>query len=91
MTQTQLQTIITQVKRAVYSRLLVYVDNDLENQTIIPIYFLSMHTKNGTPTLTNQDKKNDPNDADYQRNVFETWKNGNKHPKQLWKSWRENY
>ena len=45
MTQTQLQTIITQVKGAVYSRLLAYVDNDLENQTITPIYFLSLNTK----------------------------------------------
>ena len=44
-TQTQLQTIITQVKGAVYSRLLAYVDNDLENQTITPIYFLSLSTK----------------------------------------------
>lgn len=77
LTQTQLQTIITDFEEVVNSRPLVYVTDDLENQIINQMHFLSLNTENGTPTLSNQDKE----DPDYQneeiktaQKIFETWK-----------------
>ena len=90
LTRTQLQTIITEVEGVVNSRPLVYVDNDLDNQVITSMHFLSLNPKNGTPVLTNQDDEDDPNDPDYKneelttaQKVFETWKKGNRHLEQF--------
>ena len=60
LTQTQLHTIITEVEGVINSRPLVYVDNDIETKIITPMHFLSLNTKNGTPTLSEQDEKDDP-------------------------------
>lgn len=57
LTQTQLQTIITDFEEVVNSRPLVYVADDLENQIINQMHFLSLNTENGTPTLSNKIKK----------------------------------
>ena len=51
LTQTQLHTIITEVEGVIKSRPLVYVDNDIERKIFTPMHFLSLNTKNGTPTL----------------------------------------
>ena len=45
LTHTQLQTIITEVEVVINSRPLVYMDDDLENQIIMPNHFLSLNTK----------------------------------------------
>ena len=45
LTHTQLQTIITEVEAVINSRPLVYVDDDSENQIIMPNHFLSLNTK----------------------------------------------
>ena len=88
LTQTQLQTIIT--VGIVNSRPLVSVD-DLENQMVTPMHFLSLNAKNGTPALTSQDEEDDSNDPDYQnqemaaQEVSETWGKSNKHLKKFWK------
>lgn len=98
LTRSQLHTIITEVEGVVNSRPLVYVDNDLENQIITPMHFLSLNTKNGTPTLTNQDEEDNEDDPDYQneemttaQRLLETWKKGNNHLEQFWKIWKDNY
>ena len=54
----QLQTILTEIEALINTRL-VYVDNDLDNQIITPVYFFSISKKTGTPVLTvkNDDEK----------------------------------
>ena len=42
LTQTQLQTIITEVEAVINCRPLIYVDDNLENQIITPNHFLSL-------------------------------------------------
>ena len=62
LTSSQLQTILTDIEAVINTRPLVYVDNDLENQTIPPTHFLSINLKTGTPVLTvkNEYEKTDP-------------------------------
>ena len=95
---TQLQTIITEVEGVVNSRPLVYVDNEIDNEIITPMHFLSLNPKNGTPVLEKNDEDYDPNDPDYQneemstaQKLLETWKKGNRHLEQFWKIWRDDY
>ena len=59
LTSSQLQTILTEIEALINTRPLVYVDNDLDNQIITPVYFLSINKKTGTPVLTvkNDDEK----------------------------------
>ena len=82
LTHTQLQTIITEVEAVINSRPLVYVNDDLENQIIMPNHFLSLNTKNGTPELIRNNKDDE---------LLETWKKGNKHFEQFWKVWKDGY
>ena len=98
LTHTQLQTIITEVEAAVKSRPLVYVDDDLENQIIMPNHFLSLNTKKGTPGLIRNNEDDDKNDPDYQNEelttahkLLETWKKRNKHLEQFWKVRKDGY
>ena len=59
LTSSQLQTILTEIEALINTRPLVYVDNDLDNQIITPVYFLSINKMTGTPVLTvkNDDEK----------------------------------
>lgn len=98
LTRTQLQSIINEIEGVVNSRPLVYVDNDLENQIITPMHFLSLNVKNGTPRISNQDDEDSPNDPEHYneemtrtQKLLETWKKGNKHLEQFWQSWKDNY
>ena len=98
LTHTQLQTIITEVEAVINSRPLVYVNDDLENQIIMPNHFLSLNTKNGTPELIRNNKDDDKNDPDYQNEelttahkLLETWQKGNKYLEQFWKVWKDGY
>ena len=98
LTHTQLQTIITKVEAVINSRLLVYVDDDLENPIITPNHFLSLNTKNGTPEFIRNNEDDDKNDPDYQdeelktaHKLLETLKKGNKHLEQFWKVWKDGY
>ena len=93
LTHTQLQTIITEVEAVINSRPLVYVDDDLENEIIMPNHFLSLNTKNGTPELIRNNEDDDKNDPNYQNEeltiahkLLETWKKGDKHLEQFWES-----
>ena len=61
MSLTQLQTIITEVEGVVNSRPLVYVDNEIDNEIITPMHFLSLNPK----VLKKNDEDYDPNDPDY--------------------------
>ena len=83
LTKTQLRTIITTVEKVVNSGPLVYLDNDLENQIITPMHFLSLNTKNGTPALISEYEKNDPNDQDYQNEEMTMTQKVLKHGKKL--------
>ena len=49
LTHTQLQTIITETEAVINSWPLVYVDDGLENQIIMPNHFLSLNTKKWNP------------------------------------------
>ena len=62
LTSSQLQTILTDIEAVINTRTLVYVDNDLENQTIPPAHFLSINLETGTPVLMvkNEYEKTDP-------------------------------
>ena len=95
LTQTQLHTIITEVEGVINSRPLVYVDNDIETKIITPMHFLSLNTKNGTPTLSEQDEKDDPDykneELTTSQKIFESWKKGNQHLEQFWKVWKDDY
>ena len=59
LTSSQLQTILTEIEALINTRPLVYIDNDLDNQIITPVYFLSINKKTGTSVLTvkNDDEK----------------------------------
>ena len=81
LTHTQLQTIITEVEAVINSRPLVYVDDDSENQIIMPNHFLSLNTKSGIPELIRNNEDDNKNDPDYQNEelttahkLLETWK-----------------
>ena len=48
------------------------MDDDLENQFIMPNHFLSLDTKNGTPELIRNNEEDDKNDPDYQNEKLTT-------------------
>ena len=54
-----------------------------------------MNTKNGTPTLSEQDEKDDPDyknkELTTSQKIFESWKKGNQHLEQFWKVWKDDY
>ena len=98
LTHSQLQAIITEVEAVINSRPLVYVDDDLENETITPNHFLSLNTKNGTTELIRNNEDDDKNDPDYQNEelttahkLLEHWKKDNKRLEQFWKVWKDGY
>ena len=92
LTQSQLQTIITDFEEVVNSRPLVYVADDLENQIINQMHFLSLNTENGTPTLSNKIKKIQTTKMKKlrQHKKYLKQEKGHKHLEHFWKSWREN-
>lgn len=56
LTGIQLQTTMAETKAALNSRLLIYLNGDMNDQVIIPAHFLSMNVKNGSPQIGDQEE-----------------------------------
>lgn len=67
LTSLQLRTFSSETEAVLNSRPLVYVDDDLNDGTMItPSHFLSPNTKTGTPTIEKDD--DDRDDPDFELN-----------------------
>ena len=97
LTSLQLQTTLAEIEATLNSRPLIYINDDLKDQTIItPMHFLSINTKNGAPVIDNENEdKNDPDFNNEKPNssqsLLETWKKGNRHLDLFWEIWRDQY
>ena len=89
LTSVQLQTILAEIEGTVNSRPLTYLNDDLDDQSIItPAHFLSINTKNGSPIIGD---KTEVEDKDYfnqkhelSQILLETWKKGNRYLEEFW-------
>ena len=81
---------MTEIEAVVNSRLLVYVNNEVEHRTIItPMHFLSINARTGLPTLVISEEEDDPNfrqrEPSSAEKLLETWKKGQKYLEHFWK------
>ena len=79
LTQLQLQIFGSETEPVLNSRPSGYVGDDLnDGVTITPSYFLTLHTKTGTPIVEEEDKlKNldyEPNNPSWKEVLLNTWK-----------------
>ena len=94
LTEKQLVTVLTEVKAVVNSRLLVYVDKDINSNLVhTPSDFLSLHSHHVIPDITGED---DPEfdigkKLTTSQQLLETWKLGQKWLNQLWCCWKNDY
>ena len=95
LTNIQLQTTLSEIDAIVNSRPLIYLEGDVNSQIITPHHFLSINTKNGSPTIGEMDERNDPDDLhqkmDSSTELLETWKKGNRYLDQFWDVWKSHY
>ena len=81
LTQTQFTTFTTESEEIINSRLLVYIDDDLSSiNAIVPMHFLILNPKIGTPSLIEELSYDDP---DYKpkketsdEELLQIWKKG---------------
>jgi len=93
LSQIQLITVLTEVEAVVYSRPLVYVEDDIDSSvTLTPMNFLSVHSLHVIPDLTNDsDPEVDYTNKSSSEQLLELWKCGEKHLNQFRKIWRNEY
>lgn len=94
LTSDQLLTIIKESEAIINSRPLVYVDDDINSDSVLtPFHFLSLNPKIGIPNVVIDDEA----DCDFNPNVssadslLHIWKKGLKYLKAFWRVWRDNY
>ena len=95
LTNIQLQTTLSEIEAIVNSRPLIYLEDDVNSPIITPQHFLSINTKNGSPTIGDMDERNDPDylhqKMDSSTELLETWKKGNRYLDQFWDVWKSHY
>ena len=80
------RTYATECKHTLYSRPLVYIDDNIRStEAITPSHFLCLNPRNSAPTLEddgNPDFKPQTESAD---ELLEIWKKGQTHMNEFWK------
>ena len=86
------RTYATECKHTLYSRPLVYIDDNIRStEAITPSHFLCLNPRNSAPTLEddgNPDFKPQTESAD---ELLEIWKKGQTHMNEFWKHWHNDY
>ena len=92
LTSDQLLTIIKKSEAIINSKLLVYVDDDINSDSVLtPSHFLSPYPKIGIPNVVNNDEAG----CDFNPNVSAAdsllyiWKKGLNYLKAFWRMWRD--
>jgi len=90
LTERQLVTILTKVEAIVNTRLLIYIDDDINSSAALtPMYFLSLHSSHVIPDLTeDSDPEYDVTKKGSAEQLLQTWKCGQKHLNQFWTMWQ---
>ena len=96
LTSSQLRTILAEIEAVVNTRPLVYVGEDIDQQTVItPAHFTSINPKIGIMIDTHSDELNDPNYTDVKKDsskeILDKWKKGQRHVERFWQLWRNDY
>ena len=87
MNEQQLLTILVEIEAVLNSRPLMYVENDINNQTLTPAHFISINHSIGSPII---DINYNPfeNSAN---ELLEIWKRGQSRLDEFWHVWRHGY
>ena len=95
LTSVQLQTLLTEVQRAINTRALLYVEADQKSSTLSPADFLHMNTSLGVQ-ITSTDGNEDPDFLPISRpttadDLLSVWKKGQKLLSEFWNLWKTQY